>query len=145
MIWTYNKNKLCRISECWSRDMLRSKGRGLASPAHFVHGFSRKIFHMLIDLIILERRRINITQSEYMFLWKSLVVFKLLVGENYNSRCRNRRWKSVTFYIYNSSKGRKKEERIRKYWIIFIKFKADILSKLFCHWELQYTLVILSD
>ena len=52
---------------------------------------------------------------------------------------------SDTFFIYNSSKGRKKEERIRKYWIIFIKFKVNIVSKLFSHWELQYTLVILSD
>ena len=52
---------------------------------------------------------------------------------------------SGTFFIYNSSKGRKKEERICKYWIIFTKFKANIASKLFSYWELQYTLVILSD
>ena len=56
---------------------------------------------------------------------------------------------SDTFFIYNSSKvekeERKKEEKIRKYWIIFIKFKVNIVSELFSHWELQYTLVILSD
>ena len=52
---------------------------------------------------------------------------------------------SDTFFIYNSSNGRKKVEKIRKYWIIFIKFKANIASKPFSHWELQHTLVILSD
>ena len=50
-----------------------------------------------------------------------------------------------TFFIYNSLKGTKKEEKIRKYWKIFVKFNANIVSKLFSHWELQYTLVVLSD
>ena len=35
---------------------------------------------------------------------------------------------SGTFFIYNSSKGRKKEERIRKYWIIFINSKQTLLA-----------------
>ena len=39
--------------------------------------------------------------------------------------------KRDTFLIYDSSKCRKKEEKISKYWIIFIKFKVNIASKLF--------------
>ena len=49
-----------------------------------------------------------------------------------------------SFFIYNSLKGRKKEEKIRKYWINLIKFKVNDVNKLFSHWELQYTLVTIT-
>ena len=42
------KNKLYKVSECWSRDILNfdylEKGLRLVSPSHFVYDFSRKIF-----------------------------------------------------------------------------------------------------
>ena len=74
-----------------------------------------------------------------------MVVFKLLVGEIILIDAEIDGEQCDTFFIYNSLKGTKKEEKIRKYWINLIKFKANIDSKLFSHWELQYTLVVLSD
>ena len=71
-------------------------------------------------------------------------VFKLLFDENYTNIRRNRGEQSDTFF-YGGSQGKKKEEKVSKYWIIFIKFKVNIANKLFGYWELQYTLVILSD
>ena len=48
---SYNKNKLYKILDYWSRDMpnfgFSEKGLGLLSPPHFVHDFSRKMFLML--------------------------------------------------------------------------------------------------
>ena len=47
----YNKNKLCKTLDYWSRDMLNfdflEKGLGIASPTHFMYDFSRKMFIML--------------------------------------------------------------------------------------------------
>ena len=34
---------------------------------------------------------LTVLKVDYMFLWKSVVVFKLLAGKNYTSWCRNRR------------------------------------------------------
>ena len=46
-----NKNKLYKILDYWSRDMLNfhfsEKDLGLVSAPHFVHDFSRKMFLML--------------------------------------------------------------------------------------------------
>ena len=46
----YNKNKLYKTFDCWSRDMLNfdilEKGVGLDFPPHFIYGFSRKMFLM---------------------------------------------------------------------------------------------------
>ena len=48
---SYNKSKLYKTLDYWSRDMLNfsfsEKGLGLVSPPHFVHDFPRKMFHML--------------------------------------------------------------------------------------------------
>ena len=47
----YNKNKLYKTLDYWSRDMLNfnfsEKGLGLVSPPHLVYDFSRKMFLML--------------------------------------------------------------------------------------------------
>ena len=47
----YNKNKLNKTLEYWSRDTLNfdflEKGLGIVSTPHFVYDFSRKIFLML--------------------------------------------------------------------------------------------------
>ena len=47
----YNKNKLYKTLEYWSRDMLNfnfsEKGLALVSPPHFAYDFSRKMFLML--------------------------------------------------------------------------------------------------
>ena len=44
----YNKNKLYKTLDYWSRDMLNfnfsEKGLGLVSPPYFVYDFSRKMF-----------------------------------------------------------------------------------------------------
>ena len=51
---TYNKNKLYKTLDYWSRDMLNfnfsEKGLGLVSPPHFVYDFSRKMFLMLYSI-----------------------------------------------------------------------------------------------
>ena len=52
---------------------------------------------------------------------------------------------SDTFFIYNSWKGRKKDGKLVNIGLFSIKFKVNIVNKLFSHWALQYTLVILSD
>ena len=47
----YNRNKLYKTLDCWSRDMLNfnfsEKGLGVVSPSHFQYDFSRKMFIML--------------------------------------------------------------------------------------------------
>ena len=47
----YNKNKLYKTLDNWSKDMLHfnfsEKGVGLVSSPHFVYDFSRKMFLML--------------------------------------------------------------------------------------------------
>ena len=47
----YNKNKLYKTLDYWSRDMLNfnfsEKGLELVSPSYFVYDFSRKMFLML--------------------------------------------------------------------------------------------------
>ena len=47
----YNKNKLYKTLDYWSKDMLKfnfsEKGLGLVSPPHFAYDFSRKILLML--------------------------------------------------------------------------------------------------
>ena len=47
----YNKNKLQKYLEYWSRDMLNfyslEKGLGIVSPAYFVYDFSTKMFLIL--------------------------------------------------------------------------------------------------
>ena len=47
----YNKNKLYRTLDYWSRDLLDfdflEKVLGIFSPPHFVYGFSRKMFPTL--------------------------------------------------------------------------------------------------
>ena len=47
----YNKNKLYKTLDYWSRDMLNfnfsEKGLELVSPSNFVYDFSRKMFLML--------------------------------------------------------------------------------------------------
>ena len=47
----YNKKKLYKYLDYWSRDMLNfyflENGLGQVSPPHFVHNFSRKMFLML--------------------------------------------------------------------------------------------------
>ena len=47
----YNKNKLYKTSDYWSRDTFSfkfsEKGLWIVSPSHFVHDFSRKIFLVL--------------------------------------------------------------------------------------------------
>ena len=44
----YNRNKLLKTLQYWSRDMLKfeflEKSLGIVSPAHFVHNFSTKMF-----------------------------------------------------------------------------------------------------
>ena len=49
--WTYSKNKLYNIWDCWSRDMLNfdflEKGLGIVSAPHFLYDFSRKMFLIL--------------------------------------------------------------------------------------------------
>ena len=51
LILTYNKNKLHKTLDYWSRDMLNleflEKSLGVASLPHFVYNFSRKMFLML--------------------------------------------------------------------------------------------------
>ena len=50
----YNRNKLFKNLHYWSRDMLNfnflDKGLGIVSPAHFVYGFSTKMFLMLYSI-----------------------------------------------------------------------------------------------
>ena len=50
----YNKNKLYKIADYWSRDMLNfdflEKGLGIVSLLHFVYDFSRKRFLMLYSI-----------------------------------------------------------------------------------------------
>ena len=47
----YNKNKLYKTLDYWSRDILNfnfvEKGLGLVSLSHFAYDFSRKMFLML--------------------------------------------------------------------------------------------------
>ena len=52
-IWTYSKNKLYNISDCWSRNvyfLFWIKSLGLASSVQFADDFARKIFHMLCSI-----------------------------------------------------------------------------------------------
>ena len=51
---------------------------------------------------------------------------------------------SITVQKLKRKKGRKKK-KFENIELFLIKFKVNIVSKLFSHWELQYTLVILSD
>ena len=50
----YNKNKLHKTFDHWSRDMFHfdfsGKGLGIAFQQHFVYEFSRKIFLMLYSI-----------------------------------------------------------------------------------------------
>ena len=50
----YNKNKLYKILDCWSRDILNfnfpEKFLGLASPLDILHDLSRKMFLMLYSI-----------------------------------------------------------------------------------------------
>ena len=50
----YNKNKLYRTLDYWSRDMLNfnfpEKGLGLVILPHFVYDFSKKVFLMLYSI-----------------------------------------------------------------------------------------------
>ena len=50
-IWSYNKNKLHKSSNCCSRGIVNfdflEKGVGIVSPHHFPYDFLRKIFLML--------------------------------------------------------------------------------------------------
>ena len=50
----YNKNKLYKTLDYWSRNMLSfnfpGKGLGLVSPSDFVYDFPRKIFLMLYSI-----------------------------------------------------------------------------------------------
>ena len=73
----FNKNKLYKLSDYWSRDMANfnfsEKGMGLVSPPHFVYDFSKKkililnsinwpnfIFRLLLLLRILDNMGITI-------------------------------------------------------------------------------------
>ena len=50
----YNKNKLQKYLDYWSRDMLDfyslEKGLGIVSPAYFVYDFSTKMFLILFSI-----------------------------------------------------------------------------------------------
>ena len=50
----YNKNKLYKNLDYWSRDVLNfeflQKGLGVVSPTHFVYDLSRKVFLMLYPI-----------------------------------------------------------------------------------------------
>ena len=51
LILAYDKNKLYKTLDDWSRDMINfdilEKGLGIISPTHFVYGFLTKMFFML--------------------------------------------------------------------------------------------------
>ena len=50
----YNKNKLWKNLDLWSRDMINldflEKGLGIVSPRHFVNDFARKMLDMLSSI-----------------------------------------------------------------------------------------------
>ena len=70
----YNRNKLCKILQYWSRDMLKfdylDKGLGIVSPAHFVYDFLTKMFFML-----------------YSTNWPNFIAYLLLLFEILGNIC----------------------------------------------------------
>ena len=50
----YNKNKLYKTLDCWSRDLLNfdflEKSLGIVSPPYFEYYFLRKMFFMLYSI-----------------------------------------------------------------------------------------------
>ena len=71
--WTYDKNKLCKTSDCWSRDMLNfdflKKGLEQVSLPHSVDDFSRNTFLMLYSF----NYQISLSDDSYFLnIWQSL-------------------------------------------------------------------------
>ena len=83
----YNKNKLYKTLNCWSRDTLNfnfpEKGLGLDSPPQFVYGFPTKMFLKLYSI----KWQFSLSDFLYFLLyWTIICVLQLFVNQAVTSQ-----------------------------------------------------------